>query len=166
MRPARGGSIRQDPTAILLTGAALVLGALAAGVSESRTPIRLTDRVTWRDLEAAQTLAATEQKPLLVFFTDGRDMSARLERDIFGDRRLGSELDRSFVLTRIDDRRESGEEIAPRAASLEARYGVSELPALVLVARDGSSRTFLRYPTRQRVISFLLPNETSGSARH
>lgn len=151
---------------MLVTGVALLLGALAAGVSESRTPIRLRDRVTWRDLEVAEPLAATEQRPLLMFFTDGRDLSARLEREIFGDRRLGSELDRSFILARIDDRRESGEAIPPHPASLEARYGISELPALVLVARDGSSRTFLRYPARQRVISFLFPHETSGPARH
>lgn len=160
MPATESASTRGDPRAMLVAAAILSLGAIAAAISESRTPTTLTDRVTWKALEEAERIFAVGRKPLLMFFTDQSPASARLEREIFGDRRLGPELDQSFVLTRITDRRIRGFANPPAIDLLEGRYGTSELPALVLVPSEGQPRTFLRYPSRQRAISFLFPHES------
>lgn len=163
MPATESASTRGDPKAMLVAAAILAFGAIAAAVSESGAPTTLTDRVTWRALEEAERISAAARKPMLMFFTDQSPASARLEREIFGDRRLGPKLDRSFVLTRISDRRIRGFANPPATELLEGQYGISELPALVLVSSEGQPRTFVRYPSRQRAISFLFPRHPRGS---
>jgi hypothetical protein len=166
MRRDEDRSTRADPKRLIAVTATLVAAWFVAGVFELRTPPRLADRVTWRPPQEARSVAATATKPLLLFFADEQRLSARLEREIFGDRSLGPRIDQSYVVTRVGDRRSAGRENTADVAALVRQFAIAECPVLVVVPRSGEPRTFVRYPARQRVIAFLFPQEAGGPPRH
>ena len=149
-------STRSDSRGALLIAAGLALAWIAAAVSESRTPSSPTDRVTWRRLAPARAASREAGRPLLLFVTDEEALSSRLEREIFGDKRLATQIEKQYVLSRVVDRPAQGGTRSAEIDELLRRCACTELPCLVVLEADGSHRTFQRYPGRGRAAAFLL----------
>lgn len=101
-------------------------------------------------------MASETRRPFLLFFTDEGELSKRLEREIFGDKKLAAQIDSRYILSRIVDRRALGSANSSEVESLLRSYGCGELPCLVVIAAEASAKTFQRYPGRGRASAFLL----------
>src|SRR5688500_15143412 len=135
-------SARRDPIALLALGAVFLAFGAAAAVLEHLNPIALRHYVVWRDASDARRIAIEQQRPILYAFLEQRDAtSMQLERELFGDPKIGAELNRMFVMVRSD----------PKIA---AQYGFRT--GVVVSDADGARQTsFGGYRGRVHAIEFL-----------
>ncbi len=106
-----------------LPGVAIV-GLTLVGASAAQQTI------PWQpNLESARTLAAQSDRLILMhFWSEACSPCVRMDREVFSDVRVASELTRYYVPVRIDVR---------QAPKLAQQYGVTAYPTDVVVTADG-----------------------------
>jgi thiol:disulfide interchange protein len=142
------GSTRGVPRALLVIAGALLVARVATGIYEERHPPAAHDLVKWRPIGVALAEARASGRPLLYDFTAEWCPPCRLmEREVFADEHAARTIETSFVPVRVLDRaREEGRN-PPEVASLQARFGVTAFPTLVVVGADGGSPSVIEgYP--------------------
>ena len=101
-----------------------ILGAALLGASAAQQAI------PWQpNLDSARTLAAQSDRLILMHFrSEACSPCVRMDREVFSDVRVASELTRYYVPVRIDVR---------QAPKLAQQYGVTAYPTDVIVTPEG-----------------------------
>ncbi|MCE9604417.1 MAG: tetratricopeptide repeat protein [Planctomycetia bacterium] len=106
----------------------------------------------WRtDFEAAKIQSQTEKKVLLLYYTasDRVPPCMTMKREVFDSEAFEAEARRRFVLVEVDF---PGKKVLPAAVKkqndeLSRRYGVTQVPIVLLIAPDGAVITKTGYRT-------------------
>lgn len=152
------GSTRSVPRALLVLAGALLVARVATGIYEERHPPAAHDLVKWRPIAAASEEARSTARPLLYDFTAEWCPPCRvMEREVFADESAARTIETSFVPVRVLDRvREEGRN-PPDVAALQARFGVTAFPTLVVVSAHGGSPTVIEgYPGKPTLMRRLM----------
>jgi hypothetical protein len=147
----RRDSTRTTPRVLLAVAAALLAARIALGVADAVNPEIRPELVNWTSPAAAGESAREKGRLVLYVFTDSKDAaSRRLASDLFGDPALASRIERTFVPVRIDG---PASRDTPETAALRRKFGVTELPALVVATPDGAKSRLVpgRGPTSRVV---------------
>ncbi len=128
-------------TLLLLTASAAVAGG-ARFAASTKAPESGNAALRWYSYNEAQALAAKSKKPMLVdVYTDWCGWCKRMEATTYRDPRVVQELNRDFVLVRLNA--ESDREIHYRNESTTERelsrgvFGVSGYPTTIFLKPDG-----------------------------
>jgi hypothetical protein len=131
----RSGPTRATPRVLLIVAGALLAARIALGVWDVASPDSRPELVTWHTFAEAQRSPVGGRRLMLYAFTDPRQRASRnLARDVFKSASLAGDLDRQFVSVRIEG---TPDQDLPEEHALRARFGVTELPALVVATPDG-----------------------------
>lgn len=112
-------------------------GVAGVGVQQARSQEEaVTPQVIWLNYREAKATARHQDRPLMVFFTAARSApAARLDREVWTDRRVRRYLDAHLVVARVDLQH------MPAVARL---FDVAEAPAVLFLAPDGKRLVVLR----------------------
>lgn len=130
------GPTRATPKVLLVVAGALLVARVALGLVDVVNPDARPELVTWTDRSAAVERARSSGRLLLYAFTDRADgRSRKLAGALFADERAAQQLQQRFVAVRIEGRPGDDD---PEVAALRQRFGVHQLPALVVASPDGA----------------------------
>jgi hypothetical protein len=136
---ARSRSSRATPVTLLAIAGALLAARVTLGIVEHVRPVERPDLVEWRDPGAGEAEARVHGKLVLYCFTDERsDPCRQLSREVFGDPMAATSINEHFIPVRVLDSKRAGGHNPPGVEALEARFGVKQLPTLVVVSPDGA----------------------------
>ena len=173
--PRAGDATTASPRVLLLVAALLLVARVIAGIYEAqhpRMPLRTAksaegagpnapaesvDFVKWRSIEAAETEARTTHRPLLYEFGAAWCGPCRLmQREMFANASVAGRLNGTFVPVSVVDRSREDGANASGVAALEARFGITAFPTLVVVREDGAFEKIEGYGGVDRTMSRLL----------
>jgi thiol:disulfide interchange protein len=166
-RPLRSGPQSKLPAILFwLVVAALAFRIVTAvagrGTKETDAGAGL---VKWRPHEKVAAAARGEGKPVLYDFTAAWCQPChRLDTEGWGDARVASLVNDSYLPARIVDRgREDGKN-TPAIDALQQRYSVRAFPTLVVADADGREIAKVEgWAGKERLVKFL--EESRGKAR-
>jgi thiol:disulfide interchange protein len=162
MPPASSTSTRARPTALLILAALFLAARLATGLHEAYNPPRLGGLVHWTSPEEAESLAATQHKPLLYDFSaTWCEPCKQMDREVFSDPASSDYINQTFVAVRIPD-----EDRSPSASAARQHHQVDALPTLVVLPRDSKDpRRMEGYPGRRKLVGFLNASAAAKAPR-
>ena len=134
----RSGSSRPTPVLLLAVAGLLLVARVVLGIVEHARPIERADLVEWRQPGAGEAEARAGGKLVLYCFTGERsDAGRQLSREVFGDPRTAASINEHFVPVRVLDLKREGGRNTPGVEALEFKFGVRQLPTLVVATPDG-----------------------------
>jgi thiol:disulfide interchange protein len=136
-RVRSGPQSKIPPILFWLVAAAVVLRIVTATVDHGKKD-KGSGLVRWLPHEKAAAAARSQGKPVLYDFTAAWCPPChRLDAEGWGDSRIASLVNDSYLPVRVVDReREEGKNPAP-IAELQRRYSVTAFPTLVVADPDG-----------------------------
>ncbi|MEO5616440.1 MAG: thioredoxin fold domain-containing protein [Candidatus Eisenbacteria bacterium] len=136
MPPSSGGSSRVTPLWLLAMAGLLLAARVGVGVWDAANPGSRPEAVTWTAPSAAVEAARARGRLVLYAFTDRRNPASReLSSELFADAGMARQLDRTFVMVRIEGKPAAD---TPETAALRSRFKVKETPTLVVATPDGA----------------------------
>ena len=166
-RGARGGSQARIPPVLLWVFAAAVVLRIVTLLVDRKSPDVGAGLVRWRPVALASDAARRERRPLLYDFTAAWcPPCRRLDQEGWGDARIASMVNRSYVPVRIVDRQREDGKNSPSIEALQRKYKIEGFPTLVIAAVDGAEiGRSVGYGGRDALAKFLeKPGEGSRGA--
>ena len=153
-RPADASSTRVTPKVLVVLAALLLAARVALEAMAAIAPPPVVERVTWQAAETALDDSRSNRKPVLYLFTaDWSEASRRMQREVLADRRAANVFDQLFIPVKVIDRQREAGRNPIDVAALEARYGVTEFPTVVIVDPRGSDPVVIAgYPGKQKLL--------------
>lgn len=113
---------------------------IIARIVSTRYPVATdVDLVQWTPIGRATTAAKSAHMRILYEFSaDWCGPCHLLEREVFMDPKLASEINHLFIPVRVTDRQREEGHNAPAVQQLIDRYGITAFPTVVIVGTDGS----------------------------
>jgi thioredoxin-related protein len=147
---------RTIPLALPIVAAVLLI----ARVLWLQIPDRDADEpslVHWTPISRAETLAASNRKPILFVFTATSSTACRqLDEQVFADKQLAGRINDSLVAVRVVDRSQEDGMSPAEVAALERRYGIELFPTVVVTDARGAERQRIEgFRGREAFVSLL-----------
>lgn len=131
-----GGSSRANPLWLLAIAGLLLAARIGVGVWDAANPESRPELVTWTAPSAAAETARAHGRLVLYAFTDRQNPASReLSSELFADAGMAQQLAGQFIAVRIEGK-PAGD--TPETAALRSRFGVTEIPTLVVATPDGA----------------------------